>query len=483
MEATTPRSDATTSNPFAKRAINPIAEENRNSHDPADKKTKILFVNRSYWPDMEATGQLLTELCQSLSKNPQYDVSVLCGQPNFNDGGVPFQKHGTQLRNGVSIRRTSHTMFDKAKFIGRAINFVSFCCCAFFSLLFGKRPDVIVCQTDPPLAPIAACLVAFVRRTKFVCYLQDIYPDIAVECGKLKEGFAVKVLRKFLVWCYQRAEKIVVVSDDMRIWLKHHGVDDSKVTVIHNWVDTSAVYPVKTQNSFRKAQLLEGKFVVMYSGNVGQTQRFDMVLDAAEQLQKDESIVFMIVGGGAKLASVERQVTERGLSNVRFLPYQPKSELAISLSAADVQLVLLDHRMTKLMMPSKLYSALASGTPIVGIGDQDSHLARIVVDEGCGWFFAESDSEMLVQTLRSASLAPEEVTAKGVAARQLAVEKFSREQSIFDFEVMLSVLTKAKVARSSTPPKALNRRNENSVLDASAALEENETNVLDKSTA
>lgn len=404
------------------------------------KPASVLFVNRSYWPDMEATGQLLTELCQNLAQNPNYEVSVLCGQPNFNDGNAAFKKHGIEQRKGVSIRRTSHTVFDKSKFIGRAVNFVSFCCCAFFSLLFGKRPDVIVCQTDPPLAPIAACLVAFVRRTKFVCYLQDIYPDIAVECGKLKEGFAVKTLRKFLVWCYCRSDQIVVVSDDMRKWLKNHGVDDSKVLVIHNWVDTQAVFPVKTNNAFRQAQMLDGKFVVMYSGNVGQTQRFDMVLDAADRLRDDESIVFMIVGGGARLQDVQDQASRRRLNNIRFLPYQPKSELATSLSAADVQLVLLDQRMTRLMMPSKLYSALASGTPIVGIGDKDSHLARIVVENDCGWFFDESELDLLVGTLRDKATS-ELIAQLGDSARNLAVDQFSRDVSVAQFVAALDIIT------------------------------------------
>jgi glycosyltransferase involved in cell wall biosynthesis len=438
MEAADPRLRATTSKQLAPETTEKqILPGNDSNAAPA----RVLFVNRSYWPDMEATGQLLTELCQSIARTPGYEVSVLCGQPNFNDGNVDFQKHGTQLRKNVCIRRTSHTMFDKSNFIGRAVNFLSFCACAFFSLLFGKRPDVIVCQTDPPFAPIAACLVAFVRRTKFVCYLQDIYPDIAVQCGKINEGFAVKVLRKFLVWCYCRADRIVVVSNDMRDWLRDHGVSESKVTVIHNWVDTTAVHPVKSDNPFRQSQLLDGKFVVMYSGNVGQTQRFEMVLDAAERLQRDESIVFLIVGGGAKLASVMADAERRKLSNVRFLPYQPKSELAISLSAADVQLVLLDQTMTQLMMPSKLYSALASGTPILGIGDRWSHLASIVLENECGWFFDESQLDDLVDTLRQAAAAPAMITRMGEAARRSAVTDYSRGRSVAEFSHLLDQIT------------------------------------------
>jgi hypothetical protein len=195
-----------------------VKEEKHTSNfgNTSSKSKKILFVNRSYWPDMEATGQLLTELCEGLAIDENNDVSVLCGMPNFPAEGVEFRKRGIEFINGVKVRRTWHTTFDKSSFLGRLTNFITFCISAFFSLLFGERPDIIVCQTDPPLSPIAACLVSFLRRTESVCYLQDIYPDIAVQCGKVREGFLIKVFRKFLVWCYCHADKIVVVSNDMR---------------------------------------------------------------------------------------------------------------------------------------------------------------------------------------------------------------------------------------------------------------------------
>jgi colanic acid biosynthesis glycosyl transferase WcaI len=280
-------------------------------------------------------------------------------------------------------------------------------------------------------------MVAFLRRTKFVVYLQDIYPDIAVECGKVRESFFIKVLRKFLVWCYCRADQIVVVSNDMRDWLRDHGVDASKVVVIQNWVDTEALRPIKQDNQFRADHLLDGKFVVMYSGNIGQTQRFDMLLNAAERLRHNEDIVFMIVGGGVRQQQVMDDVDLRKLSNVRFLPYQPKSYLGESLSAADMQIVMLDHRMTQLMMPSKLYSALASGTAVLGLGNPDSHLAEIIVDNGCGWFFGESQLEDLVKQIEAASEDPNLTKSVGHSSRDYAVERCNRANAIVNFAQML----------------------------------------------
>lgn len=408
------------------------------SRSVSRRRTRLLFVNRSYWPDMEATGQLLTELCEGLAESGDFDVSVLCGQPNFVADSAAYRKNGSQHRNGVEIRRVRHTTFDKSSFAGRLANFVSFCWCALLSLMFGPRPDVIVCQTDPPLGPIAACLVAVVRRTRFICYLQDVYPDIAVQCGKLREGFAIKVLRKFLVWCYCRADKIVVVSNDMRDWLKNHRVNPDKVEVIQNWVDTNAIRPVKQHNAFRAEHLLEGKFVVMYSGNVGQTQRFDMLLDAAQRFQDDEGIVFMIVGGGVRGQKVRTEVKRRKLDNIRFLDYQPKSYLSESLSAADVQVVMLDKRMTQFMMPSKLYSALASGTPILGFGNPDSHLAEIIAENDLGWFFDESQLDDLVDQIRLAACDPELIRALEQNARRFSVDHCNRNLAVRNFQQLLA---------------------------------------------
>lgn len=424
--------------PYASASKTVNSDQSRD--DTTGQQKRLLFVNRSYWPDMEATGQLLTELSEGLSKTQEFDVSVLCGAPNFPAKGAQFKKWGTEVINDVKVRRTWHTTLDKSNFVGRLINFITFCISAFFALLLGPKPDLIVCQTDPPLSPIAACLVAFLRRVKFVCYLQDVYPDIAVQCGKVREGFFIKVLRKFLVWCYCRAEKIVVVSNDMRDWLRDHGVDESKVEVIENWVDTKQLTPIKDNNAFRDEHFLDEKFVVMYSGNVGQTQRFELLLDAADRLKEDEDIVFMIVGSGVRCEQVKSEVQQRDLYNVRFLPYQSKEYLSQSLSAADIQVVMLDQSMTRLMMPSKLYSALAAGTCILGLGDPDSHLAEIVIDNGCGWFFGEKQLEELVDQIRQASQDSQLVQSVGQASRDYAIANCDRQTAIDNYHESLSAM-------------------------------------------
>ncbi len=435
-ETTQPALDARHSN----------ATHKANSSEKSTDQTKVLFVNRSYWPDMEATGQLLTELCQSLARDKNFDVSVLCGHPNFVAEGAEYQARGNEVRKNVTIRRTSHTRYDKSTFLGRVTNFITFLIASTWRAMFSPRPDIIVVETDPPLLCLMGYVVAKLRGAKLVCYLQDVYPDIAIELGRLKYNWFSRLLRWSFLFVYRRSDRVVVVGTDMRNWLINHLVKPEKIHIIENWVDPTKVFPVKENNKFRHKFDLEDKFVAMYSGNLGFTQRFDLVLSAAEQLQHNRDIVFVMIGNGVKRAYLSEEIIKRGLPNVRLIDYQPKSELAQSLSAADAHFVLLDSKLTQLMMPSKIYSALASGTPIVGIGKQKtaqgdeelaSHLAKMIDDAEAGFFVDETQPEQIAQHVQWLYDNPAEAQKMGFNARTAAEERYTRDVSVSQFHQLL----------------------------------------------
>lgn len=409
----------------------------------------VLFINRSFWPDAEATGQLLTELCEETAKIDGLQVSVICGQPNLNLEETEFRSTGTMVRNGVTIHRVRHTTFDKSTFHGRVINFVTFLIAATWRALFCKRPDLIVVETDPPLLCLLGWFVSTVRRTKLVCYLQDVYPDIAIELGRLKNNWFSRFLRKCFLFVYRRSDRVVVVGQDMQNWLVNHLVSDNRIQVIENWVDTDLVHPIKTENQFRRDHNLEGKFVAMYSGNLGFTQRFDLVLDAAEELSSYDEIVFAFVGNGVKRSELIEEVKKRKLSNIIFVDYQPKNYLAQSLSAADVHFVLLDRRLTQFMLPSKIYGALASGTPIIGIGqrksplgdrNKDSHIAQMIEQHNVGFFVEESQTSEVARCVLDLFENRELCETISLNAREAATNEYSRSRAVDGFYRLLCQL-------------------------------------------
>lgn len=404
----------------------------------SNRPLRVLMLNRSYWPDAEATGQLLTELCEDLA--PHCEVMVLAGQPNQNPEGADFVRRGWQTHHGVSIRRVAHTQFPKTSFVGRAINIVTYWLAALFAGLTIRRPDVIVVETDPPLLCLLGALLKFRHRARLIVYLQDIYPDVAVALGKLREGLLCGLLRRTFHAVYRRADRVIVLSRDMQARLRAADVPAEKLVCLPNWIDATAVVPRKTENVFRRAQQLDGRFVVMYSGNMGLSQRLENVLAAAELLTHRDDIVWLLVGGGASRARLEALAAERRLANVRFLDYQPKTQLAESLSAADLHLVVLDPRLTQLLMPSKIYGIWASGTASLILGAEHSELAELTLTHGVGALAPPDNPAALAEAVVQAASRPGELAAQGARARELAVARYDRRAaSRRFFELLVQV--------------------------------------------
>jgi colanic acid biosynthesis glycosyl transferase WcaI len=395
----------------------------------------VLFLNRSYWPDAEATGQLLTELCEDLPDS--LDVTVIAGQPNDNPTGADYRRRGTEFRNGVRIRRVRHTRFNKRFLPGRIINYLSFLLAAFWAAVWTKLPDVAVVETDPPLLCLIGWYLKRLRGAKLIVYLQDIHPDIAVALGKIRNGWLTRALRRLMFRTYRAADRVVVLSRDMRDRVIDSGVAPERVVCIPNWIDTQQVRPVKHFNAFRERQCRGAKFVVMYSGNLGLCQRLEDVIAAASHLRDRRDILFLLVGEGVLKSQLIEQVLDLGLPNVRFLPYQPKSKLAESLSAADLHLVPLDPRVASCLMPSKLYGVLASGTPLVAVATDRCELAELIRQHAIGVVAQPGDPEALAGILRNLADHRTDLLGMGGRARQLAIAEYDRKQVTGRFNDLL----------------------------------------------
>jgi glycosyltransferase involved in cell wall biosynthesis len=399
------------------------------------ERPRLLFINRSYWPDVEATGQLLTELCEDLAD--EFDVHVLCGQPQRVAEGSDFKAFGTSCRNGVTIHRTRHTRFHKSSFVGRLANMLTFQAASCWRAFRVPPPDVVITETDPPFLCLLGWALKRLRRCRLICYLQDIYPDVAVALGQLWPGLFTNTLRRLFFAAYRRSDAVIVLSRDMHKRMLTGGLAADRLHVIPNWVDLTEIHPVKADNPFRQEHALVGKFVVMYSGNMGLSQRLQQVLAAAELLGDRSDIAFMFVGDGADRTNLERFAAEKRLSHVRFVDYQPKSRLAESLSAADVHLVILRPEVKELLMPSKLYGVLASGTPALVLADVDCELAVAVTMHDLGLVVADDSAEALADAVRRYADSRDVVDRRARAARQFAESYCGRDRSIELFRKVL----------------------------------------------
>jgi colanic acid biosynthesis glycosyl transferase WcaI len=395
---------------------------------------RLLFLNRSFWPDLEATGQLLTELCVDLSQ--QHDVTVVAG-PSYH---VPPAQKGLWQRDAlgnVHILRTWGTRFSKERLTARLVNLGSYYALAAIGALRLARPDVVVAETDPPLLGVLGAALKARWGCAFVYYCQDVYPDVAEVSGALRNPLLLSLLRRANRRAYRSADRIVVLGDDMRQRLLRKGVAADKIAVLPNWVDCEAIRPL-VSNPFR-AQFGDA-FVVMYSGNLGLSQQLDTLLAAAQGLRDDARVLFVFIGEGARKAWLEEQARRAGLRNVRFFPYQPKAALSESLGAADLHVVPLQAGLAGCLVPSKVYGILAAGRPFVAMMDAAAEVAVLARQHRVGFVTPPGDAAALVRVIREARDQPSELQAMSARARALAERQFHRPNLTRRFAEMLDGL-------------------------------------------
>lgn len=388
---------------------------------------RLLFLNRFYWPDQEATGRLLTDLCEDLSH--AFDVVVVASQPPRPTDESKPEPPAHERRNGVEIRRVFSTRLPKQFLLGRLINLATYLLSATCRVLLLRKPSLVVVQTDPPLLCLLGAFLKVWWRCRLVVYVQDLYPDVAIAMGKVRNRYLAQVLKSVIYFAYRRADLVFTVSEDMREPLLQAGVAREKITCISNWADTESIHPRGPENRLRSTytQQHRARFIVMYSGNMGLTQNLDGVLDAAELLRDHPEIGFVLVGNGAMRDSLEQQAQQRRLANVRFVDFQPENRLAESLSAADLQLVLLAPQVQQFLMPSKLYGALAAGCPVIAFASASSELAKLVVSHRVGKLVPDGDSRQLADSILWCFEHPAELQTMAESARKLAVDRYDRQ--------------------------------------------------------
>lgn len=374
---------------------------------------KVTFFNRSYWPDTGATGQLLTELAEDLVAHHGAEVTVVTGYPLSANGPLPPR----QVRHGVTIIRARGTTLAPRRFAGRAANYLSYFASAMLHAFRLPPQDVMVALTDPPIAGLIA--LAARRRAPFVFFCQDIFPEVASTLEDFRSTSINGVLDRVNRTLVARAARIIALGDTMaRRLIDGKGADPARVTVIHNWADTAAIEPSAKDNTFSRAHGLEARFVVLHAGNIGQSQNLEVVIDAAARLRERPDIVFLFIGDGTRRAALEAMAAARGLDNVRFLPFQPRSELRWTYATADVCLVSLKPGLAGYIVPSKLYPILAAGRPFIAAVESDSEVAAIARSCACGVLARPGDPADLAAQIEA--LAGDEAHRRAMGQRARA---------------------------------------------------------------
>jgi colanic acid biosynthesis glycosyl transferase WcaI len=377
------------------------------------QRPRLLVFNQYYHPGVEATAGLLTELCESMAAD--WDVTVITGRLHGHEKEEDYER-----RNGVQIIRVHSTSYDRAPLHRRAANYFTYLARALRRGLAAARPDVVLCMTDPPLVGNVASIVARRFRAPFVIVSQDVFPEIAVRLRRLDQPLLVALLRVLISLPLRRADRVVAIGPVMRERLIAKGSRERCTVTIPNWVDTTTITPRSQDNEWSRARGLAGRFVVMHSGNVGHAQNLEVLVHAATQLDDLDDLSIVVIGEGARHQVISALADRVAPGRVTFLPYQPRSLLSESLSAAAVHYVGLPEGLAGYIVPSRVNGILAVGRPVLAAVDPDGETATLVREADCGVVVAPGDPGAVAEAIRAFSRSRTELVALGANARSYA---------------------------------------------------------------
>ncbi|MFN6477482.1 glycosyltransferase family 4 protein [Nostoc sp. DedQUE07] len=415
---------------------------------------RILIYSYNYYPEPIGIAPLMTELAEGLVKRG-HEVRVVTAMPNYPERQIYQEYRGkwyvNEDKNGVQIQRSYVWIRPQPNLLDRVLLDASFVVTSFVPALIGWRPDVIL-STSPSLPScVPVALLGWLRACPVILNLQDILPEAAVHVGLLKNKLLIRLFTLLEKFAYRTATKISVIADGFVENLRSKGVEADKIVQIPNWVDVNFIRPLpKEDNPFRTAHNLNGKFVVLYSGNIALTQGLESVVKAASALRHIPDIVFVIVGEAKGLQRLQQECLDCGADNVMLLPFQPRKDLPQMLAAADVGLVVQKKNVVSFNMPSKIQVLLASGGALVASVPDNGTAARAIRQSGGGVIVPPEDPQALAMAILDLYQNPEKVKTLGYKSRQYAVEQYAFEQALNQYESLCYSLTAERRAIQST---------------------------------
>src|SRR3989339_2205168 len=277
----------------------------------------MLLISQTFYPDITAVGQMMTDLAEDLSKKG-IEITVICGKNKKNSPARETYK-------GIRIERVDVLKLNKQIIPFRYLNYLSFFPSVLLKAIFIPKPDLIFIVSYPPFMYLLGYCIKIIRRTKMVINIQDLFPDVAVKLKLLKSPLLIKILEELTLYIYKRADLIICIGETMGNLLIKKGVKISNLKIIHNWADGKQLSPIeKKDNPFISNHNLSNKFIVQYSGNFGMAHEIDTILEAAKEMSNHKDILFLFIGNGMQYDKIYSFICDNNLHNILLLALQPR---------------------------------------------------------------------------------------------------------------------------------------------------------------
>jgi len=365
----------------------------------------ILLLSTYFRPDIASTGVLMTQLAEELAELG-HRITVITSMPHYDTNRIWDSYRGRlvvhECQGLMDIYRVYlYVPQQKENFKGRLLNYASFHLLSGLVATFIRHPDVILVPSPPLTNGVTGFLISRLRRIPFVYNVQDIWPDVVIRVGVMKNPRIIAFFRSVERFVYRTAAAITVIGEGFRRNLVAKGVHSDKIHIIPNFADAEFMRPLPRHNGFSHRHGLDDRFVVLFAGNVGLSQGLDTVLEAARLLTDRPDVLFLIVGNGAAKFNLIKQAEELHLNNVRFLSFQPHEAVPEMYASADVCLVPLRRGLTEESVPCKVFTIMASGRPLVASVDRESDTWQLVKEAECGLCIEPENHEALAEALRT----------------------------------------------------------------------------------
>lgn len=402
----------------------------RNEAQGNVNKRDILFLCQFFYPEHNSSATLPFDTAKYLAEKG-YSVGVLCGYPKeyTNRDDIPIK----ETVDGVSINRVRYLQLGREKKLSRIANYCSFTCAALLKVFTLSRYKCVITYTNPPVLPIIPVVANALFGIRVVFVVYDVYPEVAYASGQVRPGSMIDRIMKCLNGLiYKKVSMCVALTNEMKGFLLKNRpkLSEERVTVIANWAHESKVAITGTANE--RLGYTKDQFVVAYLGNMGTCQELETMFGAIRMLKDNEKVRFLFVGHGNKKKRVEEIASETG--NVQVFDFLTGEAFQQVVEVASCYVVSLEKGLLGLCAPSKYYSYLQGGKPVVAIVEEGSYLAKEVTDEKIGRAVTIGDTESLVESILFMNTHSEECSAMGARAASLYEREYRREIGLKKYE-------------------------------------------------
>jgi colanic acid biosynthesis glycosyl transferase WcaI len=391
---------------------------------------RILLLNEYFPPDTAATAQMAAAVVDTLAEH--HAVTVVCGRPSYDPTERhPFYFFRSDRRGQALVKRVGSSTFPRFRMRQRVWNYLSYIALSIPQALL-LRTDLVMAMTDPPFQGIVGAFVARLKRKPYVYNIRDLYPEMALQGNIVRPSWWVRMWEALHRRALLSARLVIVLGDDTRDRIITKGVDPARVVVVRDGAQTPKSAAAQDNPVTREIRC-GFPFVVLHAGNLGFYGAWDTVLRSAEILN-GEDLGFIFVGEGAMRSQLQEQA--KGAGKVRFLPFRPAEQIPYVLAAGDLHLITIKRGLEGVVVPSKLYSILAAGRPVVALAPEASDVARVVRRTGCGVVADPDDPSALAAVVRELAHDRERVDKMAERALQTAAE-FARDKELQLFRQLI----------------------------------------------